>query len=92
MREFVAYFRAMGCPLLRSTDHAHVDGFVRAISELHHADLLDTSRVGKVVEEAERFQGFLSALFESIGRRDELAGGAFDRQGADESLRLYIAS
>jgi hypothetical protein len=92
VREFVTHFRAMGYPLLRSTDYPRVDAFVRAISELHHADLLDAGRVATVVEEAERFQGFLIALFEAIGRRDELAGTAFDRDAADESLRLYVAS
>jgi hypothetical protein len=92
VREFVAYFRAVGYPLLRSTDYPHVDSFVRAMAELHHADLLDVGRVAAVVEEAERFQVFLGSLFDAIGRRGELVGTQFDGKTAAESLRLYLAS
>ena len=49
-----------------------------------------TSRLEKAIAEAEQFQEFLSALFESIGKRDELIGVPFDRRAAAEALKLYL--
>ena len=42
------------------------------------------------VDEAEQFHGFLTELFEAIGRRDELADVPFDRRAAAEALKLYL--
>ncbi len=90
VREFMAYFRAMGYPLLRGVDYPRVDAFVGAMNQLREADLLDPVRLGSAVHEAEQFHAFLIELFEAIGRRDELAGSAFDRRAAAEALRLYL--
>src|SRR6185437_5730913 len=89
-KEFVAYFRAMGYPLLRAADYPRVDAFLDAIADLSDADLLDPARLEVAVEEAERFRTFLSDLFEAIGRRDELASTPFDRRAAAEALKLYL--
>lgn len=90
VREFMAYFRAMGYPLLRGVDYPRVDAFIDAMNRLRESDLLEPSRLGDAVEEAERFQAFLMQLFEGIGRRDELAGAPFDRRAAAEALKLYL--
>jgi len=81
-REFMAYFRAMGYPLLRAADYPHVDAFLDAMANLTEADLLDPARLEAAVTEAERFREFLTDLFEAISRRDELAGAPFDRRAA----------
>jgi hypothetical protein len=89
-REFMAYFRAMGYPLLRAADYPRVDEFLEAMASLRDADLLEPSRLEVAVEEAERFREFLMELFEAIGRRDELASVPFDRRAAAEALKLYL--
>jgi hypothetical protein len=89
-REFMAYFRAMGYPLLRTADYPYVDAFLAAMANLNDADLLDPARLEAAIEEAERFRAFLVELFEAIGRRDELASVPFDRRAAAEALKLYL--
>jgi hypothetical protein len=89
-REFMAYFRAMGYPLLRAADYPHVDAFLDAMANLTEADLLDPARLEAAVTEAERFREFLTELFEAISRRDELAGAPFDRRAAALALKLYL--
>lgn len=90
VHEFLQYFRAMGYPLLRAADYPRVNTFVSAMTALEETDLLEPSRLAKAIGEAEQFQEFLSNLFESIGRRDELQGMAFDRRAAAEALKLYL--
>lgn len=90
VREFLAYFNAMGYPLLRAADYPRVDAFVAALSALEETDLLDPERLERAVAEAEQFFGFLSDLFEQIGQRAELEGVPFDRRAAAEALRLYL--
>jgi hypothetical protein len=90
VREFLAYFRAMGFPLLRGADYPRVDAFVGAMDRLRDADLLDPVRLEVAVDEAEQFYVFLAELFEGIGRREELADVPFDRRGAAEALKLYL--
>jgi hypothetical protein len=89
-REFMAYFRAMGYPLLRAADYPHVDAFLGAMASLTDADLLDPTRLDAAITEAERFREFLTDLFEGISRRDELAAVPFDRGAAAEALKLYL--
>ncbi len=90
VHEFLAYFRAMGYPLLRAADYPHVSSFVSAMTALEETDLLEPSRLAKAIGEAEQFQEFLSSLFDSIGRRDELTDIPFDRRAAAEALKLYL--
>jgi hypothetical protein len=90
VREFMAYFRAMGYPLLRGVDYPRVDAFLNAMNRLREADLLDPARLSIAIDEAEQFHAFLVDLFEGIGRREELAGATFDRRAAAEALRLYL--
>jgi len=90
VREFMAYFRAMGYPLLRTADYPRVDAFLDAMAHVRDADLLDPARLQVAVDEAEQFHGFLTELFEAIGRREELADALFDRRAAAEALKLYL--
>jgi hypothetical protein len=90
VREFMAYFRAMGYPLLRGADYPRVDAFLAAMTRLKDADLLDPERLAVAVDEADKFHAFLVELFAAIGRRDELAGSPFDRRAAAEALKLYL--
>jgi len=90
VREFMAYFRAMGYPLLREADYPRIDAFLDAMANIRDADLFDPGRLEIAVDEAERFFAFLTELFDAIGRREELAGTSFDRRAAAESLKLYL--
>jgi hypothetical protein len=92
VREFMAYFRAMGYPLLRTADYPRVDAFLDAVANVSDTDLLDPSRLTVAVDEAERFHVFLNELFAAIGRREELAGADFDRHAAAEALKLYLGA
>ncbi len=90
VREFLAYFDAMGYPLLRAADYPRFDAFIAALTALEETDLLDPARLERAVGEAERFYVFLTELFDQIGQRDELRGVPFDRRQAAESLKLYL--
>jgi hypothetical protein len=92
VREFLAYFRAMGYPLLRAADYPRFDAFLAAMAALEETDLLETSRLHQAIAECEVFYEFLTALFDQIGRRVELATIPFDRRAAAEALKLYLAS
>jgi hypothetical protein len=90
VREFLAYFRAMGYPLLRAADYPRFDGFLRTMTSLEESDFLDSARLAAAVSECEQFYGFLTDLLEQIGKREELSGVAFDRRAAAEALKLYL--
>jgi hypothetical protein len=90
VREFLAYFRAMGYPLLRASDYPRVDAFMSAMSALEDTDLIDPVRLRVALEECVAFHGFLSQLFEDISRREELVSTPFDRHAAASTLRLYL--
>jgi hypothetical protein len=92
VQEFLAYFRAMGYPLLRANDYPRFDEFMAAMSSLEETDLLDPSRLSTAVRECEVFYKFLMDLFESISKREELAGTPFDRKSAAESLKMYLSA
>jgi hypothetical protein len=91
VREFLAYFRAMGYPLLRSTDYPRFDAFMSAMDGLQDTDLVDPARLKTAIGECLAFTEFLQGLFDSISRRDVLRGVEFDRRGAAAALRLYVA-
>ena len=90
VREFLSYFRAMGYPLLRAADYPRFDAFLSAMAGLEESDLLDDAHLRSALSEAEQFYEFLTALFDQIGRRVELASVPFDRRVAASSLRLYL--
>jgi hypothetical protein len=92
VREFLGYFRAMGYPLLRVGDYGRVDAFMSAMSGLGDADLQGPGRLDAAAAECEVFYGFLTELFEQIGKREELAGVPFDRPAAARSLKLYLGA
>lgn len=90
VREFLAYFRAMGYPLLRVGDYPRVDSFMAAMNALEETDLVDPHRLEAAIKECEAFFEFLTQLFERISKRDELAGVPFDKQATARSLKLYL--
>ncbi len=90
VREFLAYFRAMGYPLLRAADYPRFDAYLSAMAALEESDLLEPSRLHQATAESEQFYEFLTALFDQIGRRVELASIPFDRRAAAVSLKLYL--
>lgn len=90
VREFLSYFRAMGYPLLRSSDYPRFDAFMAALSGLEDTDLVDPTRLEAAIDECMAFHGFLIKLFDDISKRDELAGVPFDRRAAAGSLKLYL--
>jgi hypothetical protein len=90
IREFLSYFRAMGYPLLRSSDYPRVDAFMTAIGRLEETDLVDPMRLENAIDECLAFHGFLVKLFDDISRRDVLDGLPFDRRAAAAALRLYL--
>ncbi len=90
VREFLAYFRAMGYPLLRAADYPRFDAYLSAMSALEDSDLLEPTRLHQATAESEQFYEFLTALFDQIGRRVELASIPFDRRAAAGSLKLYL--
>jgi hypothetical protein len=92
VKEFLAYFRAMGYPLLRGSDYPRFDSFLSAMAALNDTDLLDPARLDKAIEEAEAFHAFLNELFDQISRREELADLPFDRKAAATALKLYLGS
>ena len=90
VREFLAYFRAMGYPLLRAADYPRFDAYLSAMAGLEESDLLEPSRLHQATAESEQFYEFLTALFDQIGHRVELASIPFDRRAAAGSLKLYL--
>jgi hypothetical protein len=90
VREFLSYFRAMGYPLLRSSDYPRFDAFMTALSGLEDTDLVDPARLEAAIDECMAFHTFLNELFDAIGKRDELVGVPFDRRGAAGALKLYL--
>lgn len=90
VREFLAYFRAMGYPLLRAADYPRFDAFISATSRLQDTDLVDSARLERAIDECMAFHSYLQQLFEDISRRDVLEGVPFDRRAAASALRLYL--
>lgn len=90
VREFLAYFRAMGYPLLRSADYPRFDAFMTAMSRLEDTDLVDPARLESAIDECVAFRSFLLSLFDDISKRDVLEGVPFDRRAAAQSLKLYL--
>lgn len=90
VREFLAYFRAMGYPLLRASDYPRVDVFMHAIGQLEESDLIAPHTLAVAIEECSAFHGYLIQLFEEISKRDVLTKVPFDRRGAAAALRLYL--
>ena len=92
VREFLAYFRAMGYPLLRSSDYENVGAFLAAMDGLADTDLLDQVRLDEAADQCDAFFAYLTQHFEQISRREELVGVAFDRKDAARALKLYLGS
>jgi hypothetical protein len=92
VREFLAYFRALGYPLLRSSNYPRAPTFLSAMMNLGEMNRIDRERLDEGARECEAFFQFLSGFFDEISHREELAGIPFDRPNAARSLRLYLGS
>jgi hypothetical protein len=90
--EFLAYFRAMGYPLIRAADYERLDPFLHSLDSVRTVERIDPARMLDAAAEAERFKDFLMELFEGIGKRAELADQPFDRRDAARALRLYLGA
>jgi hypothetical protein len=90
VREFLAYFRTMGYPLLRASDYPRFDAFMGAMGRLQDTDLVVPTRLEQAIDECVAFHGFLVRLFDDISKRDVLDGVPFDRRAAAAALRLYL--
>ena len=90
VREFLAYFRSMGYPLLRSSDYPRFDAFMSAVGSLGDADLAAPETLENAIDECLAFHSYLQKLFDDIGRREVLGGVPFDRRAAAAALRLYL--
>jgi hypothetical protein len=80
----------MGYPLLRAADYPRFDAYLSAMAALEESDLVEPARLQQATAESEQFYEFLTALFDQIGRRVELAAIPFDRRDAAGSLKLYL--
>jgi hypothetical protein len=60
------------------------------MAALEESDLLEPTRLLQATHESEQFYEFLTALFDQIGKRVELASVPFDRRRAALSLKLYL--
>ena len=92
VKEFLAYFRAMGYPLLRASDYPRFDAFMSAMGRLEDTDLVDPTHLEAAIDECVAFHGFLLKLFDDISKRAELDGVGFDRRAAAAALRLYLGA
>ncbi len=90
VREFLAYFKAMGYPLLRAGDYPRFAAFVDAMHQLEDTDLLEPATLAGAISECEQFYEFLVVLLDQIGRREELDGVEFDKRAAARALKLYL--
>jgi hypothetical protein len=90
VREFVSYFKSMGYQLLRYSDYARFDEFMRLVEQLRDGDVLEEAKLSGVVRTCEDFNGFLEQMFEAVGRRAELEGAPFDRRDAARTLKLFL--
>ncbi len=90
VREFLAYFRAMGYPLLRSSDYPRFDAFMSAIEHLEDSELHSEDTLRNAILECGAFHEYLLALLDEISKRDVLTQVTFDRRAAASALRLYL--
>jgi len=90
VRDFRAYFRAMGYPLLSAFDYTRAGEFLSAMRGIAQTDLLDPQRLDVAADECEALYDFLMEIFDRISGREELADASFDRRAAARSLRLYL--
>lgn len=90
VREFLAYFRSMGYPLLRASDYPRFDAFMSALGRLQDSELGEPHLLSAAVDECVSFHDYLETLFHQISKREELHGHPFDRRQAAAALRLYL--
>lgn len=92
VREFLAYFRAFGYPLVRSSDYPRAPALLAAMRDLGDLERLDAPRLAEGARECEALFRFLSQFFEQVSAREEIASAPFDRPSAARALRLYLGN
>ena len=82
VREFLAYFRAMGVPLLRAADYPRVDAFLRSDGRARRDRPARPAAISRrPPRNATSFQAFLLELFERI-RSSATSSPAYPSTGA----------
>ena len=92
VREFLAYFRTMGYPLLRSTDYPRFDAFMRRWRGSSDTDLVDPRR-GSRRPSTSAWPSTASCCSCSTTSRNATSWSVvpFDRRAAAGALKLYIS-
>lgn len=90
VKQFLAYFRALGHPLLNLAAYSRCDAFIETMSLLDGDDLVDEASVQRVIDECAAFQEHLRTLFDDLCHRDVLTGVQFDRRASAMALRSYL--
>ena len=92
VKEFLEHFRAIGYQLVRESDYARLDPFLRALDMLGDVDLLDPDKLAEIVDECQSLYGYLEQLFTRISQRAELQSRVFDKRSAAETLKIYLGA
>ena len=90
VRDFIAYFRTLGYGLVERSSYGRFEELLAMVESLGAAEVIDQASIEAFVLECEGFQAHLLSTFESLGAEGPLAGVAFDRHDAAETLRLYL--
>jgi hypothetical protein len=90
VRDFIVYFRTLGYGLVERSAYERFEELLAQVESLGSAEVIDQASIEAFVLECEGFQSHLQATFDAIGTEGPLAGIAFDRHDAAETLRLYL--
>ncbi|HRI69530.1 MAG TPA: hypothetical protein PK156_35105 [Polyangium sp.] len=87
--DFLAYYRAMGHPILVLGGYERTRDLLAALAALQDTDLIDPTRLDAAARECEALYAFSMQLYVGLSQR-ELSGVPFDRQAAARLLKRYL--
>lgn len=90
VKQFLAYFRALGHPLVTLAAYPRSDAFIATMSQLDGGVLVDARMVQRVLNECAAFQDHLRKVFDDLCHRGDLNGVEFDRRASALALRSYL--
>lgn len=90
VKQFLAYFRALGHPVVTLVAYPRFDAFIATMRHLDGGDLVDAGTVQRVLNECAAFQEHLVKVFDDLCHRDDLKGIEFDRRASALTLRSYL--
>lgn len=90
VKQFLAYFNALGLPLVGVSTYPRARPLRAAMTRLETGDILDAGTLARTIEESAAFREHLDHLFDVISASDVLSSAPFDRKEAAESLRAYL--